>query len=271
MNRNERFENTNETLLAAVKGERADIWTAIPAIVQSFNPVAMTCAVQPTIRFRVLPPASLSYNTPTMTVAPSGQFIWDQMPLLTDCPVQFPGGGGVTLTFPINPGDEVLVILASRCIDAWWAYGGIQNQNAMRMHDLSDGFIIPQVRSQPRKFTVSTTSAQLRNDAGTAYIQLNATSGEVDVVAPTITATAAGTITATAGTSATVTAPIVTINGNLAVTGTISAGGAVSAPSLTVAGNATINGTLTNAGKDIGPTHKHSGVTVGSGNTGSMV
>ena len=257
MDRLERIESTNEMLIAAMRGERADIWTALPGIVQSFDPAKMTCSVQPTIRFRILPPAMNTYKSATAIMDPSGQFMWDQMPLMTDCPVQFPGGGGVTLTFPIAKGDEVLLVIASRCIDAWWAYGGIQNQNAARMHDLSDGFVIPQVRSQARKFTVSSTAAQIRNDAGTAYIEMNATTGAVAVVCPTATVTAS--------TSATVTAPTVTINGNLAVNGTITATG------LLTAASATISGTLTNGGKDIGPSHVHTGVQTGLGNTGGIL
>lgn len=250
MDRLERFENLNEVLLVALQGERADIWTALPGIVQSFNPTAMTCSVQPALRFRIGMPALNSYSSPTMTMDPSGQFAWDQMPLLTDCPVQFPGGGGVTLTFPIQAGDEALIILASRCIDAWWAYGGIQNQNAMRMHDLSDGFIIPQVRSQPRTFAVSTTCAQLRNDAGTSFIQLNATTGEIDV-----TTTAAATITAST----------LTINGNVTVNGTITGSSSITVPDLVVSASAMVQG------KNIGPAHVHSGVQSGINDSGGVV
>ena len=270
MDRKERIEDINEVLLAALRGERADIWTALPGIVEAFDPVKMTCSVQPSVRFRILPPALNSYSSPTMTVDPSGQFAWDQMPLMTDCPVQFPGGGGVTLTFPLQVGDEVLLIIASRCIDAWWAYGGIQNQTASRMHDLSDGFVIPQVRSQARKFTVSSTAAQIRNDAGTAYIELNATTGDVNIVCPSATVTASGSVTVDAG-IAIVTAATVTINGNVTVNGTITATGTVTAPSASITGAMNVAGALTNAGKNIGPAHVHTGVQTGPGNTGGIL
>lgn len=181
MDRRERLESLDDMILAALRGERSDIWTAIPGIVQSFDATALTCVVQPAVRFRINQPALDTYTSATMQRDPSGQFAWDQMPLLTDCPVVFPGGGGVTLTFPISQGDEVLVVISARCIDAWWQLGGIQNQAAARMHDLSDGFVIPGVRSQPRRFTASLSAAQLRTDDGSVVVSLNPTTKDIEM------------------------------------------------------------------------------------------
>lgn len=184
MDHRERIDSLNEMLIAAMQGAQTDIWTALPGIVQSFDNVEMTCVVQPAIRFRITAPALNTYTSPTRVNDPSGQFAWDKMPLLLDCPVVFPGGGGMTLTFPVKAGDEVLVVFASRCIDAWWQQGGIQNQAAVRMHDLSDGFVIPQVRSQPRRFTVSETAVELRNDAGDVKLTLDPASKAVELTTP---------------------------------------------------------------------------------------
>jgi len=237
MDRLERIDSLPEMLIAAMRGWQSDIWTAIPGIVSKFNADEMTCEVQPSVRFKILYPALDTYSSSTMIMDPSGQCAWDQMPLLLDCPVVFPGGGGVTLTFPINPGDEVLVIFASRCIDAWWQQGGIQNQSMFRMHDASDGFVIPQVRSQPRRFTVATGGAQLRTDDGTCVLELNPTAKTLNITAP-----GGSTINAN-----------VTINGDLHVTGTIT-------------GDVDVVG----GGKSL-KTHVHSGVTPGGSNTGTPV
>ncbi|MFW8450019.1 Gp138 family membrane-puncturing spike protein, partial [Klebsiella pneumoniae] len=70
----------------------------------------------------------------------SGAQVSVNLPLLVDVPVVFPRGGGCTLTFPVKPGDECLVIFADRCIDFWWQSGGIQEPVDERMHDLSDAF-----------------------------------------------------------------------------------------------------------------------------------
>ncbi len=90
------------------------------------------------------------------------------LPLLIHVPIIFPSGGGFLITFPLSEGDEVLVMFASRCIDAWWQSGGIQRPLEYRMHDLSDGFAIPGPRSLPNTVSdISTTDLQIRNDDGT--------------------------------------------------------------------------------------------------------
>ena len=74
---------------------------------------------------------------------------------------------------PIKHGDECLVIFGDMCIDSWWELGGVQNQLENRRHDLSDGFAILGVWSQPRVLqNYSTDSCQLRNESGTSCIEL---------------------------------------------------------------------------------------------------
>lgn len=159
MDQRERIGNLDEALRCALDAKQADLWTAMPGIVQSFDPAKMTCSVQVAVQAMV--------QDKTGKVTPTS------ISVLTDCPVQFPGGGGFTATFPIAQNDECLVVFASRCIDAWWQQGGTQPPAEYRMHDLSDGFVVPGVRSQPRVLSgVSTNSAQLRTDDGTAYIEL---------------------------------------------------------------------------------------------------
>jgi hypothetical protein len=96
------------------------------------------------------------------------------LPLLINVPIVFPASGGFLLTLPLAAGDEVLVVFASRCIDSWWQSGGVGRPMEARMHDLSDGFAIPGPRSQAKLpgAAVSTTKAQLRNNAGTVYLQV---------------------------------------------------------------------------------------------------
>lgn len=211
----ERLNSLDEGLLAALDGWQASIWTAIPGIIESFNAEAVTCVVQPSIKAQVR--------------APSGTTQWIALPLLLDCPVVPMRGGGCTLTFPIAQGDECLVIFASRCIDAWWSAGGVQVQSEFRMHDLSDGFVIAGPFSQVTKISGWSTSAvQLRSNDGEAYLQLNPTSHEIDIVTPANwTATVGGNTTINVTGNANITA-----GQNVAV----SAGGtaSVTAPSISM-------------------------------------
>mgnify|MGYP003385658434 CR=1 FL=1 len=166
----ERTEDPDTALLYALRGHQAALWTAMPAIVRAVNLTAMTVQAQPTIQARVR--------------APDQSYSWVDMPVCVDCPIMFPGGGGFTLTFPIAVDDECLLIFANRCIDNWWAYGGLQKQTELRMHDLSDGFALVGVRSTPRVLEdVSSSAVELRSDNNTSKIRMTS-GGAVSVLAP---------------------------------------------------------------------------------------
>ncbi|KAF1003695.1 MAG: hypothetical protein GAK36_00203 [Pseudomonas sp.] len=212
-----------EWVSIALNGLQSKLWTALPGIIQSFDANAMTCVIQPAVQALV--------RDETGALAPVN------LPLLLDCPVQFPAGGGVTLTFPVAAGDECLVVFASRCIDAWWQSGGIQAQAELRMHDLSDGFALLGFRSQPRVIAaINTSAAQLRSDDGATFVEV-APGGGV-----TITAPAGLTINAN-----------VQVNGDVSVTGDVLAYGDVKASDISL------------------QKHLTSGVTPGPGVSGAPV
>lgn len=216
MDRRERIIDAEEHQRMILDGFQGRLWTALPGIVQSFDAQRMVCNVQPSIKGSVL--------------GPDGSVTPVNMPMLLDCPVVFPGGGGCTLTFPVSAGDECLMIFSSRCIDSWWLLGGVQGQAEFRMHNLSDGFALVGVRSQPRKFTVDTSGVQLRTDDGLAYL-------EIDPATHAMTFQTSGSLT-------------------------------INAASLTINANISSTGTLTNNGKNISSTHTHGGVQTGGGSTG---
>lgn len=170
MNQRERLDDFSTSLLAAFSGMQANLWTALPGIVSSYNAEQGTCVIVPAVRARIQ--------------AQDGSYSWVQLSPLVDVPVVFMGGGAGVLTFPIAAGDEALVIFASRCIDGWWQNGGVQIPPEIRMHDPSDGFAIIGPRSLARSLAnVSTTATQLRSLDGSTYVELAA--GQiVNIVAP---------------------------------------------------------------------------------------
>ena len=108
----------------------------------------------------------------------------------------------MVITLPIKPGDEVLVVFASRCIDSWWQSGQISPQVELRLHDLSDGFAIPGPRSVPKAImNYNEEAIEVRNEAGTLSVT-------IDPVASLI-----------------IMKGNVIVQGNLAVTGTMSNNG----------------------------------------------
>lgn len=214
-------EEANRLML---EGHQSGMWTAMPGIVQSVNLTNLTCVVQLAIQGR--------YEDP------DGNINWVNIAPLQDVPIVFPSAGGFLITMPMAKGDEVLVMIASRCIDAWWQSGGYANKPLeYRMHDLSDGFAIPGPKSVPKSATlgaVSATDLQIRNNAGTTYISITS-DGKIKLVS----------------------ASEIDVTGNLKVTGTISATGEITAQT---------------AGTAIPvSTHLHTGVTTGASNTGAPI
>ena len=217
------YNDPEEALRLAFDGRLSSLWTAMPGIIQDVDLAKSTCTVQLTIQGSVE-----DENGVVQSVT---------LPLLGDVPIMWPRSAGFAITFPLSTGDEVLVVFASRCIDAWWQSGGIQRSIEARMHDLSDGFALPGPSSQPNVLTnISATNLQIRTEAGTSYIEIPP-AGIINIVAPT-------GINITGN---------VAITGNLAATGTIGGAGGVASGSINLT------------------THTHTGVTSGGSNTGGPV
>ncbi|MCW0309116.1 Gp138 family membrane-puncturing spike protein [Pantoea ananatis] len=161
---------------------------SMPGIIESFDPVACTCSIQPALKGQVADALGNMKSAP--------------LPVLVDVPVIFPRGGGCTITFPVKAGDECLVIFSDRCIDFWWQNGGVQEPVDQRQHDLSDAFAIVGPQSQAQKISsISTTSVQVRTDDGSSFIELMQ-GGNVNI-----------------------TTPLLTVNGNVQVNGTVKSTG----------------------------------------------
>ena len=256
MDRRQRLDDAVEQFRTGFEGMQSQLWTCVPGVIQTVNlgtdGQSNTVSVQPALMVRV--------------TGMDGSEQWLELPLLLDCPIVFPGGGGFTLTFPLAQGDECLVVFASRCIDNWYAQLGdvgasglSRTQAELRMHDLSDGFCLPGIRNKTRALPeISTTDVQLRSDAGTAFLSIrensdvliqtdtnvtvfaegniNATStgGGITATAETdIDATAGGDINVNAGAQVTVQCPVIILNGNVSVTGNLDVAGAITAPIVT--------------------------------------
>ena len=142
-----RSGDLSATLSSEREITKEQIKVAMPGIIQSFDPESVTAVVQPGIR--------------CVQRDNDGATITSEYPQLVDVPVIFPRGGGCTLTFPVKPGDECLLVFSDRCIDFWWQNGGVQEAVDPRLHDLSDAFAIVGPQSQARKISgISTTAAQ---------------------------------------------------------------------------------------------------------------
>ncbi len=133
---------------------------ACPGIITAFDPDEQTVTVQLALREK--------------RRDGDGNEQWVDIPQLVDVPLVLPRGGGYVLTLPVQAGDECLVVFGDACMDAWWQSGGVQNQIDCRRHDLSDGFAVLGVWSQPQRVPqYSTTAAELRSLDGGAGISIS--------------------------------------------------------------------------------------------------
>lgn len=130
-----RADDGTEAINAALGELQARIWTAVPCTIQSVDFAKQTCVVQPTLK--------------VTRRKKDGSTEWVSLPLIQDAPLHFPGGGGVSMTFPVKAGDEAVAIISARPIDSWAQSGGEQQQNARRMHDLSDAFVMVGFQVEP--------------------------------------------------------------------------------------------------------------------------
>ena len=260
MDRRERTDDPIEATRAALDGRQAEIWTALPGIVEGFDPVAMTVSVQPAVQGSVQDERGEAQNV--------------NLPLLVDVPVIFPCGGGFTLTHPIKGGDECLVIFSSRCMDGWWQGGEVSPPPDARMHDLSDGIAIVGPRSQAGKLNppVDADNVQLRTDDGKAHVTMMP-DYTIKAENPTakVTLSPDGKVTAEADAEVRLRAPLIALEGNTITIGGLRGGAAAA----TLKGDIVQDGSHTSTGDQVAGgvsqiTHPHSNAG-GSGNSGPPI
>ncbi|KVK39168.1 Gp138 family membrane-puncturing spike protein [Enterobacter chengduensis] len=242
-----RSGDLSATLSSEREITKEQIKVAMPGIIQSFDPDSVTAVVQPGIR-------CVQRNN-------DGIVSTSEYPQLVDVPVVFPRGGGCTLTFPVKPGDECLLVFSDRCIDFWWQNGGVQEPVDPRQHDLSDAFAIVGPQSQAHKIAnISTTAAQFRSDDGSTYLEINPATKKIKLVAPG---------------GFDVVAPESTFSAKVTITGMLTwmggmVGSLASGTAAKITGAIEFFGTLKSNNKVIDDTHTHDGVQTGSGKSGKV-
>lgn len=109
-------------------------------IIQSFDPDQQTAQV------------SVAYKKTYDQQQADGTYttVLKNYPILVDVPVIVLSGGLWSLQFPVQKGDECLVLFNDRAIDSWFQSGQIGPVPVARFHSISDGFALVGVRSLAR-------------------------------------------------------------------------------------------------------------------------
>lgn len=148
-------------------GQRAQIDSALnnvhtccPGVIDSFNPATMTVEVVPALR--------------KLYFADGEAGVWMDLPMVVDVPVVVLSGGDFAITFPIQQGDECLLLFSERAIDNWHETGNVSELAHARTHSLSDAFALVGVRSKPNVVTnYNTDEIEIRSKDGQTRIRMN--------------------------------------------------------------------------------------------------
>jgi hypothetical protein len=153
-----------QVITEIVRWQLAELNTAIPARVLSYDPATQSADVQPLLKRRLK----------------NGQVL--SRAAITGVPVVFPAAGGGIITFPIQAGDTVLLIFSQRSIDRWvQSDGGEVDPLDNRMHAISDAIAIPGLTSFPNALSGDTDRVIIKFQG--AQIAL-ARDGSVEILAP---------------------------------------------------------------------------------------
>lgn len=149
------------------------------AKVQSFNKVTQTASV--TINYKK------SFSLPNSMGVYSEKLV--DYPILASCPVIFVGGGGGCLTFPVEQGDDCLVLFNDRDIDNWFSGSSTSAPQTSRLHSFSDGLIIVGPRSMNNLIpTFSDDAIELRTIDGLTKVSIKTDGSQVTIqVGPLLT------------------------------------------------------------------------------------
>lgn len=218
----ERFDDPEETIRAAIEQHMARVWTSAPARVVAYDAAKQTVSLQVTQKAFVKQPDG---SVKAMTV-----------PVLQDIRVQFPAGGGQSITFPIAVGDEGMATFTTRSPDGWQQTGQDSAPPDAGVSNLSNAFFQPGLKPDTKVLpNVSTTETQIRSDDGNTKIGVSGAGGLSLSTDKSVGITAAQGVTIGSG------------SGETAITGTVR-----------ITGDLIVNDIVFS-------THKHTGVQTGGG------
>lgn len=116
---------------------------ALPATIVDYDHARQVATVKPTVSARRQDPESLA-------------LIPEALPTIGNVPVLFPSSTGFAWTFPLLPGDPVLLVFCDRSIDEWKATGAPENvPQDIRRFDLTDAVALVGLRPFTRPIPAS--------------------------------------------------------------------------------------------------------------------
>lgn len=172
-----------EVIRAGVGTVTNEMYVARPAQVVAYDPLTNTIAAKLTVKTALL-------DTET------GERTYEDPPEIAGVPVLWPRAGGYALTFPLEPGDSVLLVFNDVSIAEWHEQGGDGNEPAdPRRHSIGYPVAIPglfpsstPLSPDPLAIAARAAGAVIGADGGAARIEfspggINLGAGALDFVA----------------------------------------------------------------------------------------
>lgn len=122
--------------LATEKLERT-LRVGLPGRIEKFDPVTQLADVKPLLK--------------EVVFDEQGTEDTEDLPVITNVPVHFSGGGNFAETFPIAVGDSCWLGFADRSLDQWLSRGNDTDPIDLRRHELSDAVCWVGIRPNPAK------------------------------------------------------------------------------------------------------------------------
>lgn len=208
-----------QALMEMVRRMFLEINTSIPGEIVFFNPVLQTATIKPCVR--------------SVTINQEGEKRTIDLPEILMCPVWFPYGNssGFSMTYPVNPKDQCLIIFSQRSFDNWLIHGSIQDpaeKDRPRSHSYNDAIALVGLIPAPSAIPLfQSDGIEMRNKGRTSYHKVSDLSQErlvfKDETGCQETLTAAGTISRIASASISSTSPLHKFEGDMQLDGSLQA------------------------------------------------
>jgi hypothetical protein len=118
-----------EIIRKALEARLADVWTALPGRVETYDAVTRTADISPVVR------------RPITTT--EDDTIHEDLPVIPNVPILFPCGGGASITWPLLKGDHVQLLIQTLSPAQWRESGETSDPGDLRLHSLGNAYAIP--------------------------------------------------------------------------------------------------------------------------------
>ena len=125
MNRDTDYANMAQAIRFAIRQSLKDMYTCMPGIVESYDAETRRAVVKGALNIVTTKKEEIEREA------------------IHNVPVMFPSGGGFTMTFPLEPGDAVLLLYSQRGLAKWKKTLGVAAPDTIGFFSEKDAIAIP--------------------------------------------------------------------------------------------------------------------------------